>query len=77
MKNEHTYQLLRSKMEDISSLPVQSFGPLTHLYKIFVPHFKYRPIVSIGLVSAVLVFCFYLIFGVALVRVATILQFGF
>lgn len=77
MKEDRVYQLLRTKMQEISWVPPQSFGFFTPLYKVVVPYFKYNPWVSVGIISAVMVFCLYFLFGTALVKLASLLQFGF
>lgn len=77
MKQKKTYELLRVKMQSISGVPLQSFGLFTPLYKAVIPYFKYSPWFTISMLSAFLVFCLYFIFGTAIVRLASLLQYGF
>lgn len=77
MRNDRTYQLLLSKMHEVSGLPPQTVGPFTNIYKAVTANFKNSPYIPLGIVSIFSVFCLYLIFGPALVKVASLLQFGF
>lgn len=77
MKEDRVYQLLKIRMQEVSSLPPQSIGRFTPIYKVVVPYFKYYPWISLSLISAILVFCLYFLFGTTLVRLASLLQFGF
>ena len=77
MKEDKAYQLLLAKMQEVSSVPPQSFGPFTPIYKIVVPYFKFYPWISVSLISAILVFFLYFIFGTTLIRLASLLQYGF
>jgi hypothetical protein len=77
MRKDRTYQLLLAKMHEVASLPTQDVGPFTNIYKVITANFKNSPYLPLGVVSLLSAFCLYLIFGSALVRLATLLQFGF
>ena len=78
MKNEKLYELLVSKMHEVSMLPPQTVGPLTPLYKRIVPYFKVSPWKSIALVSLFATTLVYFLFGMSLlIKLASLLQFGF
>lgn len=64
-------------MYEIVELPPQQLGPLTPFYKIIVPQFKFSPwklTFVLAFASSVLL---YLFLGTTLVRLVSILQFGF
>lgn len=77
MKKDKTYSLLLAKMHEVTILPPQDVGLLTPLYKKVVPQFKFYPLKSAIVLSLILVFFLYIILGPALVKVATLLQYGF
>jgi hypothetical protein len=77
MKTDHTYELLVAKMQEVSDLPLQKVGVLTPIYKRIVPHLKYYPWKSVFLISCVAAAMLYLMFGIRMVRLASLLQFGF
>lgn len=77
MKNGKTYQLLVAKMHEVTAVPPQTIGPFTGAYKRLVPHLKFSPWRMTGLVSLLATVLLYLFLGSALVRLASILQFGF
>lgn len=77
MSEDKFYQTLVSKMNEVAQVAPQTIGPLTPFYKKIVPQFKFYPWKS-GIVLSVLGATFlYLLFGSALVKLASILQFGF
>lgn len=77
MKNNRTYQLLVSKMLEVSSLPPQEVGRFTPVYKRFVPYLKFSPWKSVLCVSFAIATLLYLVFGIKVIHLASILQFGF
>lgn len=77
MKNDKFYQVLVSKMQEVAVVPPQSVGPLTPFYKMVVPQLKYSPWRSMSVISILLAFFLYLVLGPILVKLASILQFGF
>lgn len=77
MKNRKTYQLLVAKMHEVTAVPPQTIGPLTGAYKRLVPFLKFSPWRITGLVSLLSAALLYLLLGGALVKLASILQFGF
>lgn len=77
MKEDRFYQLLIDKMHEVSIVPPQTFGPLTHLYKKLAARLKFSPWQSAFVVSVISVFFLYLLLGAALVRLASLLQYGF
>lgn len=77
MKNDKFYQLLVSKMEEVAVMPPQSVGPLTPFYKMVVPQLKYSPWRSMSILSMLASVFLYLVFGPILVKLTSVLQFGF
>ncbi len=77
MKKDEFYQNLVAKMREVSQLPPQRIGPLTPFYKLVVPQFKYSPWKSGAAFSLLGTLFLYLIFGSLVVKLASILQFGF
>jgi hypothetical protein len=75
--NTTEYERLVLKMREVSTLPQQTFGPLTPLYRMMVPHFKqalWRPL-FFGTVIASIVL--YGVLGASVVVLASILQQNF
>lgn len=77
MKNDKTYQLLVSKMHEVSNLPTQQVGFFTPVYKRIVPYLKVTPWKSVILLSLAASAILYLFFGIRLIHLASLLQFGF
>lgn len=77
MRNPSTYQLLVAKMQEVSVVPPQTVGPFTGAYKRIVPFLKFAPWRAALLLSVSVTVFLYLIFGSTLVKIASILQFGF
>lgn len=77
MKNDKTYQLLLDKMHEVALVSPQTVGPFTGIYKRVVPFFKYYPWRMTALISFFATAILYLLFGSTLVKLASILQFGF
>lgn len=75
--HDHTYQLLVSKMHEVSSLAPQSVGPFSPIYHFVVPYFKRAPWRMFAAGSFAITIMLYLLFGVAIVRLVSILQYGF
>jgi len=76
-KKDKIYQKLIAKMDEVSSLPTQEVGPFTPLYKMIVSQLKFYPWRVTTALSVIIAFLLYLIFGHALVKLASLLQFGF
>ena len=77
MKNDKFYQELVLKMHEVAVVPPQEVGPFTYMYKCIVPHFKFYPWISVSIISALSASVLYLLFGPLLVKLASILQYGF
>lgn len=77
MKNEDLYQLLVTKMNEVTIVPPQSVGPFTFWYKRLVPRLKFYPWKSTLVLSLLAALILYFLFGATLVRIASLLQFGF
>lgn len=77
MRKDRTYQVLLTKMQEVASLPPQDVGPFTGIYKAVTANFKNSPYLPLGIISLLSAFCLYLIFGASLVKLASLLQFGF
>ncbi|MBM3283698.1 hypothetical protein FJY90_05660 [Candidatus Gottesmanbacteria bacterium] len=74
---DKTYRLLVDKMHEVASIPPQQVGPFTFLYKRLVPYFKFYPWRSFAVISSFTAFFLYLLLGSILVRLVSVLQFGF
>ncbi|MBI3380208.1 hypothetical protein HY029_05635 [Candidatus Gottesmanbacteria bacterium] len=77
MKDGKTYQLMVAKMREVSLVPPQTIGPFTGVYKRIVPFFKFSPWRSAALISFFTTVILYFMLGSTLVKIASILQFGF
>lgn len=77
MRKDKTYQLLLEKMHEVAVVPPQTIGPFTGMYKKVVPFLKFSPWKSMAAISFALAVFLYILLGSAIVRFASILQFGF
>lgn len=77
MNNKKTYQALVTRMNELALVPPQRVGSFTFIYKRFVPYFKFSPWRSGIVLSFFSTALLYLLLGSTLVRIASILQFGF
>lgn len=77
MNDEKLYQLLVQRMQEVAVVPPQTVGPLTPLYKRVVPQLKWQPWRSVAAVSFVATIALYILFGVRVVHLASLLQYGF
>lgn len=76
-KKDQIYQLLVNRMREASVVPPQSVGPLTFFYKQLGPYFKFYPWKTAVLLSAVFSLWLYFLLGPILVKIVSVLQFGF
>jgi len=77
MKTNSTYKLLVAKMHEVAVVPPQTVGPFTGVYKRLVPYFKFAPWRSAIFLSVLATIFLYFLLGSTLVKIASILQFGF
>jgi hypothetical protein len=77
MKTDQTYQKLLEKMHEVSAMPQQTVGPLTPVYRIVIPYFKHAPWRVLALGSVLGTVFLYLLLGVTLVSLVSIIQHGF
>lgn len=77
MKNDKLFQQLKEKMILVSSIPTQNIGPFTPYWKKVVPHVKTSPFKTLALGGFTSSFILWLLLGGALVRLVSILQYGF
>lgn len=77
MRKDKTYRLLVEKMHEVAAVPPQSVGPFTFIYKRMVPFLKFYPWRSTLILAFLTSFFLYLLFGVRLIKLASLLQFGF
>ena len=77
MRKDPTYNLLLDRMHEISILPPQDAGPFTGIYKRVVPYLKYSPWKTVIILALLLTFFSYLFTGPTLIKLASLLQFGF
>ncbi len=77
MKQDKTYQLLVAKMQEVAILPPQTLGPFTGVYKRVTPFFKFSPRRMTAILSLFATLLLYFFLGSTMVKLASILQFGF
>ena len=71
------YNQLVDKMTEVSAIKPQSVGPFTGIYKRITPLVKEKPYKALSLGSLFSAAFLYLLFGSLLVKLASILQYGF
>jgi len=74
---DRTYEALLAKMHEVSSLTPQSVGPFSPAYHQVIPYFKRAPWRMFAAGSFAITIMLYLLFGVAIVKLVTVLQYGF
>lgn len=77
MKNDQLYKRLRERMGSVSVVPPQEVGPFTLFWKIAASFFKTNPLkvfLASGFVSSLIL---WFLLGATLVRLVSILQYGF
>lgn len=74
---DKVYQKFIIRAQEVMDLPVQRVGPLTPIYKLIVRHLKIMPWPLMLIVSTGTVFLLYLLVGVTVTLLVTILQRGF
>lgn len=77
MRDEKLFRLLVVRMQEVATVPPQTIGPFTYFYKRLVPGLKIHPWKVTALVSFMFTVFLYLVFGIKLVRLVSLLQFGF
>lgn len=77
MTEDKFYQVLVSRMEEMAVVPPQNAGILTPVYKRMALQLKIYPWKSLGFIAVLSAVFLYLLFGPILVKLASILQFGF
>lgn len=77
MNNKKTYQALVEKMREVALIPTQEVGFLTPYYKKIVPRFKYSPWKSAIILSSFFSLLLYFLLGTTLIKLVSLLQFGF
>lgn len=77
MKKDKLYRLLKKRMATVASLPPQDVGPLTSYWRRTVPFFKTMPLKLLTLTGLFSGFVLWLFLGARLVRLVSILQYGF
>ena len=77
MNQDKLYNILASRMHEMAVVPPQTVGPFTSVYKRLVPALKFHPWRMGIAVSFIFSILLYLIFGVRVVRLVSLLSFGF
>ncbi len=77
MNNKKTYQSLVDKMHEVAVIPTQEVGFLTPYYKKIVTRFKYSPWKSAIIISSLFSLFLYFLLGTTLIKLVSLLQFGF
>jgi len=76
MKNERYNQLV-AKMHEIAIVPPQEIGPFTGVYRIATSRLKVAPWKTASLFAFTAALFLYIILGPTLIRVVSLLQYGF
>lgn len=71
------YQKLLKRMSEVAIVTPQTVGPFTYLYKRLTPFIKEKPFKALLFTSLLASCVLYLLLGSLLVRLASLLQFGF
>lgn len=77
MTDDKTYQLLVNKMHEVAIVPPQELGPFTIFYKRTTSYFKNSLWKTTGIVSFILSLFLYFLLGSSIVKLVSVLQFGF
>jgi hypothetical protein len=77
MTNDQFFLKLVEKMDEVTIVPPQTVGPFTGFYKSLTSQFKVAPWKSAGIVSFLATLSMYLLVGGLLIRLASILQYGY
>lgn len=77
MKTDITYNLLVAKMHEVAIVPPQELGPFTFFYKKATSCFKNHLWKTTFFLAAFFSVFLYFLLGSTLVRLVSILQFGF
>jgi hypothetical protein len=77
MTTDKTYESLVHKMQEVASLPPQTIGPLTPLYRTLIPYVKDAPWRWFMVGSFMTSVMFYILFGALVVKLVSLLQYGF
>ena len=77
MKKDKLYSLLVAKMQEVTIVPPQTVGPLTPIYKKVAAQLKVYPWRWAFMISVSVTFLAYFLFGGMLVKIASMLQYGF
>lgn len=77
MREKDFYKELEKRMMAVSSLPTQKVGPLTKVWKTATPFFKVSPLKVLFLSAFIISLSLWFFFGIKVVKLVSILQFGF
>ncbi|MBI2611611.1 hypothetical protein HYW54_02575 [Candidatus Gottesmanbacteria bacterium] len=77
MTEDKFYQELVSKMTEVSEVAPQRIGPFTKVYKRVTPFVKRKPFRLLSISSLLVAAFLYLLFGALVVKLVSILQYGF
>lgn len=77
MKKDRLFQLLKKRMVTVSGLPPQEVGPLTIYWRKTAPLVKIMPLKLLMLVGLFSGIFLWLLLGARLVRLVSVLQYGF
>lgn len=77
MYDEKMYRLLVARMQEMAVVPPQTVGPFTGLYKRIIPQLKWHPWRVVATLSLMLTVSLYVVFGIRVVHLVSLLQFGF
>lgn len=77
MKNDELYNKLRERMYAVSSVPPQDIGLFTPFWRKIVPHIKESPIRFLMLGGFLSTLFTWVLLGSLIVRIVSLLQYGF
>ena len=76
-KEDKLYNLLVTRMQEMAIVPPQNVGPFTTLYKRLTSELKWYPVRSVTVISFLISLIFFALLGSRLIKLASLLQYGF
>lgn len=77
MKNDILYSHLKKRMLEVSSVPPQNVGRLTPVWKKVIPVVKESPVRVLLAGGFITTLITWFLFGTFIIRVVSLLQYGF
>lgn len=77
MTNDKLYEELVQKMTEISEVTPQQVGPFTSVYKRVTPYMKKKPLKVLSISSFIIAGFLYVLLGSFVIKLVSLLQYGF